>query len=47
VKNKLERPTFLTLAKMFLMHTVIDLPNPEIGKLGRRLAVLGFLQEQK
>jgi hypothetical protein len=29
------------------MHTVSDLPNPEIGKLGRRLAVLGFLQEQK
>jgi hypothetical protein len=47
VKNKLERPTFLTLAKIFLMHAVSDLPNLEIGKLGRRLAVLGFLQGQK
>jgi hypothetical protein len=47
VKNKLERPTYLTLAKIFLMHAVSDLPNLEIGKLGRRLAVLGFLQGQK
>jgi hypothetical protein len=29
------------------MHAVSDLPNLEIGKLGRRLAVLDFLQEQK